>query len=97
MESTREKFVNTLLPRVLIPIAEAAPLIGMSYQSARIHLSRGTFPIRTRRQGRLRFIHLDDLANYLFADPPSGPTPSGPTKKRGRPTKREQRIGRGMQ
>lgn len=68
--------------QVLIPFAPAAESIGIPEQTARNRLVSGNFPIKTILNGSRRFIHVEDLANYV-----ESLRIETPKLKRGRPTK----------
>lgn len=53
--------------QVLIPFAAAAECVGIPEQTARNKLVKGEFPIPTVLSGGRRFIHIQDLANYVDA------------------------------
>lgn len=64
--------LNLLLSKydqILIPLPKAAKEIGLCGSTARNAVSNGSFPIATIKQGRLRFVHVHDLAAYLDALP----------------------------
>lgn len=70
--------------QLLIPFASGAEAAGFAEQTARNLASRGKFPIptATNEQGSRRFIHIQDLADYIDARRSIALKP-----KRGRPTK----------
>lgn len=70
--------------QLLIPFTSAAQAAGFASQTARNLASRGKFPIPTalNEQGSRRFIHVQDLADYIDARRSIALKP-----KRGRPTK----------
>lgn len=51
--------------QVLVPFAAGAECVGIAVQTARNKLNRGEFPIPTLLSGGRRFIHIQDLANYV--------------------------------
>lgn len=51
--------------QVLIPFASAVECVGIAVQTARNKLNRNEFPIATLLSGGRRFIHIQDLANYV--------------------------------
>lgn len=64
--------LNLLLSKydqILIPLPKAAKEIGLCGATARNAVSNGSFPIATIKQGRLRFVHVSDLAAYLDSLP----------------------------
>lgn len=68
--------------QVLIPFAPASKSVGILEQTARNRLASKNFPIPTILNGSRRFIHVEDLANYVES------LRSESSKlKRGRPTK----------
>lgn len=71
--------------QVLIPFAAGAECVGIPEQTARNKLVKGEFPIPTVLSGGRRFVHVQDLANYVESLRES----QGKKTKRGRPTKAE--------
>lgn len=67
--------------QVLIPFTQAAESVGIAQQTARNQLVSGKFPVPTLEIGTRRFIHIQDLANFVES------LRSPPPKKPGRPTK----------
>jgi hypothetical protein len=51
--------------KVLIPFVEASTTAGMAEQTARNSHSRGDYPMPTVEVGRRRFVHVQDLAEYI--------------------------------
>lgn len=70
--------------QLLIPFVQGAEAAGFKEQTARNLASRKEFPIPTvlNEQGSRRFIHIQDLADYIDARRSIALKP-----KRGRPTK----------
>lgn len=68
--------------KVLIPFAAASSTAGMAEQTARNALSRGDYPIPTVEVGRRRFVHVQDLAEYIESL-------RQPKPRRGRKSKKE--------
>lgn len=69
--------------QVLVPFAAGAECVGIPEQTARNRLVKGEFPIPTVLSGGRRFVHVQDLANYVES------LRESPDKKikKGRPTK----------
>ena len=70
--------------QILIPFTSAAKAAGFAEQTARNLDSRQKFPIRTQKRGARRFIHVNDLAEYIDM------------KQKGRPTKAQQYKNKGL-
>lgn len=51
--------------QVLIPFIPAAEACGFAGQTARNLVCQGRFPIPTITVGRRRFVHVEDLANFV--------------------------------
>lgn len=51
--------------QVLIPFAAASECVGIREQTARNLLVKGEFPIPTILLGGRRFVHIQDLADYV--------------------------------
>lgn len=68
--------------QVLIPFASASESIGIPGPTARNMLSGGTYPVKTVKIGSRRFIHINDLANFV-----ESLCSKSSKSKRGRPTK----------
>ncbi|MEQ1629183.1 MAG: hypothetical protein ABL873_01615 [Gallionella sp.] len=68
--------------QVLIPFSAAAKSAGFAEQTARNLQSQNIFPIRSRKIGSRRFVHISDLANYIEQQ-----CPESEKQKPGRPTK----------
>lgn len=64
--STRAQLQNHFLPRVLIPVHEICHLLLLSQGAARNKITDGTFPVPTKKVGKYRVVHLDDLLDFLF-------------------------------
>ena len=66
---TQNSTLTILLARfnsqVLVPFAAGAECVGIPVQTARNKLHKGEFPIPTVLTGNRRFIHIEDLANYV--------------------------------
>lgn len=82
ISSTLQILLARFNGQVLIPFAAASESVGILEQTARNMLSRGTYPMRTVMIGSRRFIHLNDLANFVESLCSKSSKP-----KRGRPTK----------
>lgn len=67
--------------QVLVPFAAGAECVGIPEQTARNKLVKGEFPIPTVLSGGRRFVHVQDLANYVES------LRGNPTPRRGRPRK----------
>jgi hypothetical protein len=69
--------------QVLIPFAAAAECVGIPEQTARNKLVKGVFPIPTVLSGGRRFVHVQDLANYVesLREFPGKKTNRGPKTK----------------
>jgi hypothetical protein len=78
--------------QVLIPFLPAAGAIGLAEQTARNRLSAGTFPVQTVLNGSRRFVHIEDLANFI--DSLRGLQTK---KKRGAPLKKDRLAARAAQ
>lgn len=75
-------------PRLIISLADAGKVVGLSYTRMFRRIQEGTLALPTRigENGR-RQVLVDDLASYLYPSyPDSVPAPL-PPKKRGRPRK----------
>lgn len=81
ISSTLQILMDKFDGQVLIPLAQASKSIGIPEQTARNRLVSGNFPIPTVLNGSRRFIHIQDLANFVES------LRSPPPKKPGRPTK----------
>lgn len=94
INTDNSELVNILLRKVdgrlVIPFLEAAKVAGYPQQTARNELSRGVFPIKTVKRGRLRFIIITDLVEYFrtlqgieetLAPPPLLKRPCGRPRK----------------
>jgi hypothetical protein len=70
--------------QILIPFTAAAESAGIAEQSARNLVAQKRFPIPTLQNssGSRRFVHIDDLANYI-----DSLRANSVKSKRGRPTK----------
>lgn len=82
ISSTLQILLARFNGQILIPLVPAAESVGIPQQTARNKLTAGKFPIPTVEIGARRFIHIEDLAN--FVDSLRQPRP-----KRGRKTKKE--------
>lgn len=51
--------------QVLVPFVAGAECVGIPEQTARNQLVKGEFPIPTVLSGGRRFVHVQDLANYV--------------------------------
>lgn len=51
--------------QLLIPFAAAARAAGFKEQTARNLQAEEKFPIRSEKRGSRRFVHVNDLANYI--------------------------------
>lgn len=51
--------------QVLVPFVAGAECVGIPEQTARNKLSRGEFPIQTVVNGSRRFMHIQDMAEYV--------------------------------
>lgn len=83
--------------QLLLSLEESAKIAGISLQTLRNRLVDGCAPFPTLKQGRRRYVHARDLAAYIDslqnAHFPTLPvTPAPVRRKRGRPTKAEQRA-----
>lgn len=77
--------------QILIPFSAAAIAAGFKEQTARNLHVLGKFPIHSEKRGSRRFIHIQDLADYI-----ESVLPHEIKRKPGRPTKasQSQRQGR---
>jgi hypothetical protein len=65
ISSTLQIFLAQFKGQVLIPFAVAVLAVGIAPQTARNQLVAGKFPIQTVVIGARRFIHVEDLANFV--------------------------------
>lgn len=84
ISSTLQILLARFNGQVLIPFAPASESVGIPEQTARNLLSKKKFPIPTvpNSNGSRRFIHIEDLANYVDSLRLNSIKPG-----RGRPTK----------
>lgn len=88
---TVQFFLTKFPGQILIPLVEASQSIGISAKTARNKLSIGTFPIATVKIAGRRFIHIQDLVNYVDSLRFVNVTPEQTVKRPvGRPTKSSQ-------
>jgi hypothetical protein len=76
--------------RALLPLDEAAQILGIAEKTIRNQLVRGSFPIATAKIGRRRLVVVADLLRFIGAVTPSAPAataPEPPRRPRGRPRK----------
>lgn len=78
--------------KILIPFAEAALAAGFKEQTARNLQVLRKFPIHSEKRGGRRFIHIQDLADYI-----ESVLPRETKRKPGRPTKVSQSQGQHVQ
>lgn len=83
VSSTLQILLARFNGQVLIPFAPASESVGIPQQTARNKLVEGKFPVPTVLMGSRRFIHIQDLAN--FVDSLRGE----PKPRRGARTKKE--------
>jgi hypothetical protein len=81
ISSTLQILIAKFNGQILIPFAHAVESAGYQQQTARNLMSKKEFPIPSVLNGSRRFIHVEDLANYIES------LRSPPPKKLGRPTK----------
>lgn len=67
--------------QVLIPFILAAVACGFAGQTARNLVCQGRFPIPTMMVGRRRFVHVEDLANFVESLRQPKPRRGAGTKK----------------
>lgn len=67
--------------QVLIPFTQAAESVGIAQQTARNQLVSGKFPVPTLEIGTRRFIHIEDLANFVESLRQPKPRRGAGTKK----------------
>jgi hypothetical protein len=60
--------------QILIPFTAAAKVAGFAEQTARNLDAQKKFPIRTQKRGTRRFIHVNDLADYIDLKPKGRPS-----------------------
>jgi hypothetical protein len=65
LSSTLQILLARFNGQVLIPFAQAAESVGIAEQTARNQLVSGKFPVPTLEIGSRRFIHVEDLANFV--------------------------------
>ena len=84
LSSTLQILLARFNGQILIPFTSASESVGIPQQSARNLLAKKKFPIPTvpNANGSRRFIHIEDLANYVDSLKSNSVKP-----KRGRPTK----------
>jgi hypothetical protein len=83
--------------RALLPLDEAAHILGIAEKTIRNQLVRGSFPIATAKIGRRRLVVVADLLRFIGAAAPAEPVPAAqpapaaqaepPRRGRGRPRK----------
>lgn len=67
--------------QVLIPFTQGAETVGIAQQTARNQLAAGKFPMPTITVGARRFIHIEDLANFVEGHRQPKPKRGARTKK----------------
>lgn len=67
--------------QILIPFAQAAESVGIAQQTARNQLVAGKFPVPTLEIGSRRFVHVEDLANFVESLRQPKPKRGAGTKK----------------
>jgi hypothetical protein len=82
ISSTLQILLARFNGQILIPLVRAAESVGIPQQTARNQLTAGKFPIPTVEIGSRRFIHIQDLANFVESL-------RQPRQKRGARTKKE--------
>jgi hypothetical protein len=80
--------------RALLPLDEAAQILGIAEKTIRNQLVRGSFPIATAKIGRRRLVVVADLLRFIGAatptpenTPAAAAQPAPPRRPRGRPRK----------
>jgi len=81
--------------QILIPFVDAVTSAGFQEQTARNMMYKGKFPIPTLLSGSRRFVHIEDLAQFIEGlraqNQPQAKT------RRGRPTKASIMAERGVE
>lgn len=65
LSSTLQILLARFNGQVLIPFTQGAESVGIAQQTARNQLVAGKFPMPTLTVGARRFIHIEDIANFI--------------------------------
>lgn len=65
LSSTLQILLARFNGQVLIPFTQGSESVGIAQQTARNKLAAGKFPMPTLTVGARRFIHIEDLANFV--------------------------------